>query len=74
MNTLFKRHQMVKIKRVPLASDVEWYADEQPLMKNMTGKINILLSNGSYHVELHDAKGIVLGYMICSEDDLEAMG
>ena len=41
--------------------------------KGMTGKINILLPNGQYHVEINDEKGNILAYIACNEEDLEAL-
>jgi hypothetical protein len=72
MQTQFKRHQMVIIKRLPDPEQIEWYGEEQPLEKGMKGTINILLPNGTYHVEIKDAQGETLCYAPFDEDDLEA--
>lgn len=37
----------------------------------MNARINILLPNGQYHVEILDDKGNVVAYAPFSEDDLE---
>ncbi len=39
----------------------------------MTGKINILLPNGQYHVEINNAKGKIIAYAPFNEEDLEAL-
>ena len=72
MQTKFKRHQSVTILRAPHPDTIEWYGVEQLVAKGMRGKINILLPNGTYHVELLDEKGKTLAYAPFSEDDLEA--
>ncbi|MBM3230393.1 hypothetical protein FJZ22_01925 [Candidatus Pacearchaeota archaeon] len=71
MQTKFKRHQAVKIIRLPDPDRIEWYADEQPLQKGMKGTINILLPNGQYHVLLNDKAGNVLCYAPFNEEDIE---
>lgn len=73
MQTKFKRHQPVKLLVDPNPEYIEYYQDAVPIKKGMKGKINILLPNGQYHVEILDAKGEVLAYVVASEDDLEAI-
>ena len=53
MQTKFKRHQPVKLLIDPNPEYTEPYA-EPPIVikKGMTGKINIILPNGQYHVEI----------------------
>lgn len=81
MNTKFKRHQSVKILVTPDKEFVEYHNPEdeesalesQPeIIKGMPGKINMVLPNGRYHVELHDKKGNVVAYAPFSEEDLES--
>jgi len=78
MNTKFKRHQPVKLLIDPDPEYVEYHNpnDEEhlestPIKKGMTGKINILLSNGQYHVEIDDKKGNIIAYCVVNEEDLE---
>jgi len=73
MQTKFKRHQKVKILRSPDPEYVEYYEDEVPIVKGMIGKINILLPNGKYHVEILDKKGNALAYAPFEEEDLEGV-
>ncbi len=76
MQTKFKRHQPVKIKISPNKEYIEYseeYLSSVPQIKaGMKGKINILLPNGQYHVEILDKKGNVIAYAPFSEEDLEA--
>ena len=78
MDTKFKRHQEVKLLIDPDPEYVEYHNPEDeehletiPIKKGMTGRINILLSNGQYHVEIHDKKGNIIAYAKLSEEDLE---
>ena len=73
MNTQFKRHQKVKLLRDADPEYVEYYEDEIPIKKGMIGKINMLLSNGRYHVEILDKEGNALAYAPFSEEELEAI-
>ncbi len=71
MQTKFKRHQKVRILREPDKEYIEYYSDEEiPIKKGMLGKINVILPNGQYHVEILDEKGEVIAYAPFSEDDL----
>lgn len=77
MQTKFKRHQKVKILVVPDQEYVEYHNEEetenQPeIKKGMLGRINIILPNGTYHVEIFDSKGKTIAYAPFSEDSLEA--
>ncbi|MBX4195996.1 hypothetical protein KW805_00200 [Candidatus Pacearchaeota archaeon] len=73
MHTKFKRHQKVKILHEPDPEYIEYYSDtEIPIKKGMIGKINILLPNGRYHVEI-DKDGEVIAYAPFNEEDLEAI-
>lgn len=53
---------------------IEYHEDmEQVKIKpGMKGKINMLLSNGQYHVEILDGKGEIIAYAPMNEEDLEA--
>ena len=79
MNTKFKRHQLVTIKVSPDKEYIEYHnsdesdQEEIPIKAGMKGRINILLPNGQYHVEILDEKGNLIAYAPFSEDDLEAI-
>lgn len=73
MQSKFKRHQKVKLLVDADPEYVEYYEDEIPVKKGMIGKINIMLSNGRYHVEILDSKGETLAYAPFSEEELEAV-
>ncbi|MDP1696051.1 MAG: hypothetical protein Q8L29_04000 [archaeon] len=69
----FKRHQKVKILVIPNEEYVEYYTDTPiKITKGMSGKINLLLPNGQYHVEILDDKEETLAYAPFNEEDLEA--
>ena len=75
MQTKFKRHQEVKLLRNPDVEYIEYspeYSESQPqIKKGMKGKINILLPNRQYHVEILDENGETLAYVPVSEEDLQ---
>lgn len=74
MQTKFKRHQAVKFTHAPNPEYIEYYEEkEEPITPGMTGKINILLPNGQYHVEINNAKGKIIAYAPFNEEDLEAL-
>lgn len=74
MQTKFKRGQKVKLLLAPDPEYVEYYTEKPvEIKKGMTGKINIILPNGQYHVEILDKKGNVIAYAPFSEDNLEAV-
>lgn len=76
MQTKFKRHQFVRILRAPDSEYLE-YAEEAEDPKEikiepgMLGKINIILPNGQYHVEILDSEKNVIAYAPFNEEDLE---
>ena len=76
MQTKFKRHQKVRLLADPDSEYIEYseeYDEKKPrIRKGMTGKINILLSNGKYHVEILDEEGEVIAYVPMSEEYLES--
>ena len=73
MRTKFKRHEKVKLKINP---DLE-YIEYQPgfentqIKKGAIGKINILLPNGQYHVEIINEKNETIAYLPIDEEFLE---
>ena len=79
MQTKFKRHQKVKLLRAPDPEYIEYHNEEENLENRpgikagMIGKINILLSNGRYHVEILDKEGKTVAYAPMDEDSLEAV-
>jgi len=75
MQTKFRRHQIVKTLRDASPEYVE-YNDEFDvkhikITKGMRGRINLILPNGKYHVEILDESGGVIAYAPFEEDDLE---
>jgi|TARA_Y100000310_G_scaffold285136_1_gene308375 hypothetical protein len=74
MQTKFKRHQEVRLLRNPLIEDVEPYAEPPiEIVKGMSGKVNVILPNGQYHVDVIDDKGETIAYVAMDEDGLEAI-
>lgn len=82
MQTKFKRHQKVRLLVSPDSEYVEYHTENPendesenpiPITKGMTGEINILLSNGKYHVEIFDENGKTLAYAPLAEEELEAI-
>ena len=74
MQTKFKRGDKVILLRAPDPEYIEYHDEENfkefPITKGMPGKINILLPNGKYHVEVLDKKGNVIAYVPMDEEDL----
>jgi hypothetical protein len=77
MQTKFKRHQKVKLLHDPdpeyIEYDVEHVDSRPPIKKGMSGKINVLLTNGQYHVEIIDENEKTLAYAPMAEESLEAI-
>jgi len=74
MQTKFKRHDKVRLLVDPDPEYTEYHSEEEvPIKRGMTGKINILLPNGQYHVEIDDEDGNVIAYVVVGEDNLEAV-
>lgn len=72
MQTIFKRHQKVRLLVDPREEDIEPYADPpSPVKKGMTGSINIILPNGRYHVKVEDEEGNEIAYVAMDEEQLE---
>ena len=77
MQTKFKRHQKVRILRAPDSEYTEYEEDVEnpeqiPIKEGMNGRINLILPNGQYHVEILDKKGNIIAYAPFSEDDIES--
>jgi hypothetical protein len=75
MQTKFKRHQLVLLKMAPNPEYIEYHEDapQIPIAAGMKGKINLIMSNGEYHVEIFDDAGNVLAYALMHEEELEAV-
>lgn len=72
MNFKFKRHKKVRILMPPNQEYVEYYVDPPiAIEKGMEGKINLILPNGQYHVEIIDKKGNIIAYAPFNEEELE---
>lgn len=71
MDTKFRRQEYVILKRAPLSEDTEPWIEEIAVKAGMKGKINVILPNGRYHVEIYDENGKVVAYAAMDEDDLE---
>jgi len=73
MQTKFKRHQAVKLLADPNPEYIEYYNEkEAPIKKGATGKINILLPNGQYHVAIINKKTEeIIAYVEVPEESLE---
>lgn len=72
MQTKFKRHQKVRLLADPNPEYIEYYESPVPIKKGSIGKINILLPNGQYHVEILDEKEETLAYAVMDEENLES--
>ena len=72
MNYKFRKHQIVKIKFLPNAEYIEYSPEHEgeEIKKGMLGKINIILSNGKYHVEIMN-NGEIIAYAPFDEDQIE---
>ena len=77
MQTKFKRHESVVLLIDPDPEYIEYHnedeseIDEIHIKKGMKGKINMLLSNGKYHVEVLDEAGHIVAYVPMNEEDLK---
>ena len=71
MQFKFKRHQSVVLKSPPHPDYTEWYEDPQSIKPGTKGKINLILSNGRYHVQILDDKGETMAYAAMDEEQLE---
>ncbi|MEI6849775.1 MAG: hypothetical protein WCK29_01935 [archaeon] len=77
MQTKFKRGDKIILKRNIVSDYIEYHNEDEPgfqdlpIVKGMKGKINMLLTNGKYHVEIFDKKGEILAYVPIDEEDME---
>jgi isopentenyl phosphate kinase len=78
MQTKFKRHQSVRLLVNPDLDYIEYHNTEEeldkehmpPITKGMEGKINMLLPNGKYHVEVFDSNGKRVAYVVLEEENI----
>ena len=79
MQTKFRRHQKVKILRVPDIEYVEYHDtleenEKKPEIKpGMKGEVNVILPNGQYHVEIFSDEGKSIAYAPFDEDSIESV-
>ena len=72
MNTKFKRHDKVRLLISPSESDIESYEEENvKINKGTIGEINMLLSNGRYHILVRNEKDVKIAYVVADEEALE---
>jgi len=76
MHFKFKRHQKVRVLNSPNKEYIEYSpsideANQPPIKKGTIGTINMILSNGQYHVELFNEKNELIAYALFSEEELE---
>jgi len=78
MQFKFKKHQRVKILVSPDAEYVEYHTEnsnvkDSKIIPGMKGKINVILPNGKYHVEILDDNEKEFAYAPFDEDQLESI-
>lgn len=75
MQTKFKKQQKVRLKINPDPEYIEYLPDFEgaEIKKGAIGKINMLLPNGQYHVEIINEKGEPIAYLPMDEEFLEAV-
>ncbi|MFH1803035.1 MAG: hypothetical protein ABH864_06340 [archaeon] len=77
MDTKFKRHDKVRLLIDPDPEYIEYDPNhvetKPPIKKGMVGKINMILPNGQYHVEIIDEEEETIGYVPMDEEFLKAV-
>lgn len=67
MQPEFKRHEKVRLLVNPQEDDIEYdlsHENTKPAVrKGSIGKINMVLPNGQYHVEIIDEEGNTIAYV-----------
>ena len=73
MQYKFKRHQQVRLKSSPNAEYVEYHEsfEGSSIKPGMKAKINLIMSNGQYHVEIFNDKDELIAYALMHEEELE---
>ena len=78
MNTKFKKHEKVRLLIDPDPEYTEYdpaYDEQKPsIKKGALGRINVILPNGQYHVEILDENNNTIAYVMIDEDFLESPG
>ena len=67
----------MRLIRAPDPEYIEYHETESenkpPIKAGMLGEVNVILSNGNYHVEIFDENGISIAYAPMDEESLEAV-
>ena len=73
MQYKFKRHQLVSLKSSPNKEYIEYHEghEGEQIKTGMKGKINLIMSNGQYHVEIFNEKDELIAYALMHEEELE---
>jgi hypothetical protein len=76
MQSKYKKHQKVLILHDPDPEYIEYNLEENeefaglPVKKGMSGKINLILPNGKYHIGILNKEGKVFAYVPMDEDSI----
>ncbi|MEI6731342.1 MAG: hypothetical protein WCK90_01545 [archaeon] len=78
MENKFKRHQEVRLLVNPDTEYIEYHSEEDvpeeiPIVKGMKARINIVLPNGKYHLEILNDAGDIIAYVPVDEEEIEAV-
>ncbi|MBU0466657.1 MAG: hypothetical protein KJ718_02725 [Nanoarchaeota archaeon] len=81
MQTIFKRHTKVKLLIDPDPEYIEYDPEFDPektgkplaIKKGMNGKVNVILPNGQYHVEVLNKEDKTIAYVMMDEEFLQAV-
>ncbi len=70
----FKRHQDVILKTEPNQEYVEYNEEHEgfPITAGMKGRVNLIMPNGQYHVEIFNEKKEIVAYALMYEEELDA--
>ena len=73
MKFKFKKNDIVRIKILPDNEYLEYSPDFEDfkLKKGMKGKINVILPNGKYHIEIMNDKDEIVAYAPFDESQIE---
>ena len=75
MHFKFKKHDKIVLLVEPDAEYIEYKPDFEgtPIIKGMTGEINIILPNGKYHIRIFDKKGNTIAYVPLDEEEIGSL-
>lgn len=78
MENKFKRHQEVQLLVNPDPEYIEYHSEEDepekiPIKKGMKARINIVLPNGKYHLEILNDEGDIIAYAPVNEEEIQAV-